>query len=111
MQKRVTAYSFTDEETRVAMRTVYTKQKYVMDPHGAVGYLGLKKYLSETKIEANGIFLQTAHPGKFIDVVENTLQQKIQLPEILQKFMVGNKLSVPIGNGFEEFKVYLKKTL
>jgi threonine synthase len=111
LSKDVVGYSVTDDETREAMRNVYANDKYVLDPHGAVGYLGLKKYLSENKSNASGVFLETAHPGKFQDVVEETLQQKIQLPEVLQKFMQGSKLSVNIGNGFDEFKEYLLNTL
>jgi threonine synthase len=107
----IIGYSITDEETRIAMREVFAQRKYIMDPHGAVGYLGLKKYLAENKENVSGIFLETAHPGKFIDVVEDTLDQKIQLPETLQKFMKGTKLSVPISSAFEEFKAYLKNTL
>ena len=109
--KDVVGYSFSDAETRNAMNTVNRAGKYVMDPHGAVGYLGLKKYQSETKERATGIFLETAHPGKFIDVVEQTLHQKIQLPDTLQKFMAGTKQSVRIGKGFEEFKAYLETAL
>ncbi|HEY8938308.1 MAG TPA: threonine synthase [Cyclobacteriaceae bacterium] len=111
LSKDIAGYAVTDDETREAMRNVYANYKYVLDPHGAVGYLGLKKYLSENKSTASGVFLETAHPGKFQDVVENTLQQNIQLPEVLQKFMRGSKLSVNIGNGFDEFKNYLLKTL
>jgi len=93
------------------MNAVNRAGNYVMDPHGAVGYLGLKKYLAETKEQATGIFLETAHPGKFIDVVQETLSQKIQLPNTLKKFMQGTKQSIRIGKGFEEFKAYLKKVL
>lgn len=111
LTEQIVGYSFSDEETRNAMRLVNNAKKYVMDPHGAVGYLGLKKYLQESNTSATGIFLETAHPGKFGDVVEETLQQKIQLPDTLKKFMQGTKQSVKIGKGFEEFKTYLKKTL
>jgi len=111
LTKDVTGYSFSDAETRDAMKAVTRIGNYVMDPHGAVGYLGLKKYLAETQEQATGIFLETAHPGKFIDVVEETLNQKIQLPNTLKKFMQGTKQSTRIGKGFEEFKAYLKKAL
>ncbi len=111
LKKDIVGYSVSDDQTREAMRNVYSKDKYVLDPHGAVGYLGLKNYLAENKSEVSGVFLETAHPGKFQDVVEDTLQQEIMLPEVLQKFMKGTKLSVRIGNGFDEFKQYLKKTL
>jgi threonine synthase len=111
LSKDVKGYSFKDEETRTAMRNVFAKNEYVMDPHGAIGYLGLKKYLIETKSTATGIFLETAHPGKFLDIVEDTLQKKVQLPEALQNFMKGTKSTVRLGKEFDAFKAYLKKTL
>ncbi len=107
----VKGYGCTDEETRVAMRTVFANKKYIMDPHGAIGYLGLKKYSTEGKTDHIGIFLETAHPGKFLDVVEDTLQQKVELPVELQNFMKGSKLSIQMGNQFPAFKEYLTKTL
>ncbi len=57
------------------MREVYEKFNYTLDPHGAIGYLGLKKYQSQNS-ENVGVFLETAHPAKFLDVVESTLQEK-----------------------------------
>jgi threonine synthase len=107
----IVGYTISDEQTRDAMRHVFTADNYVMDPHGAVGYVGLKKYLDENKSDVSGIFFETAHPGKFIDVVEQTLQQKIELPATLQKFMKGTKLSVPMGSSFDELKRYLNQAL
>src|SRR6185295_20090961 len=65
----VEGFSFSDDETRAAMRHVFKDKNYLMDPHGAVGYLGLKKYLKSHR-GVQGVFLETAHPGKFKDVVE-----------------------------------------
>jgi threonine synthase len=106
MKDHIVGWSFNDEETRSAMRSVFAQSNYVLDPHGAVGYLGLKKYLSANKKEA-GVFLETAHPGKFIDVVEETLQRKIDLPPALQAFMKGEKKSIPMNKDFDNFRKYL----
>lgn len=102
----VVSYYFSDDETRSAMREVYHSSKYVMDPHGAVGYLGLKKYSTRIK-NTTGIFLETAHPAKFKDVVESTIQSEIQLPERLEEFMSGTKRSITISSRFNEFKSLL----
>jgi threonine synthase len=83
----IKGYSFTDSETADAMRNVYTNSKYIMDPHGAVGYLGLKKYLKESGSEATGIFLETAHPSKFKEVVDETLGLTIDVHPKLMEFM------------------------
>ena len=79
IKKQFSSFSFTDDETRAAMKEIYKNANYVADPHGAVGYLGLQKYgLSENEL---GVFLETAHPVKFLDVVETTLPIKVNIPE------------------------------
>ncbi len=99
--------AFTDGETQKAMQDVYAAKKYVMDPHGAIGYLGLKKYTSEVSGKVNGIFLETAHPAKFKNVVDETLGQEIEIPEPLLKFMKQTKQSTSISNDFDAFRNYL----
>src|SRR5690606_18228132 len=74
LTKDIKGYAFTDDQTRQAMRQVFEKINYTLDPHGAVGYLGLKQYQQDGE-KVTGIFLETAHPGKFLDVVTNTLNQ------------------------------------
>lgn len=106
MAEEITGMAFTDEQTRAAMREVYEDTGYIMDPHGAVGYLGLKNYM-DSYGPAVGVFLETAHPGKFREVVEDTLGVTLTLPAPLEAFAAGRKLSVPMSNSFEDFKAYL----
>jgi threonine synthase len=103
----IKGYSFTDDETRAAMRHVNSFSEYVLDPHGAVGYLGLKKYMKETDADVCGVFLETAHPAKFKEVVDETLQIDLQIPEALQAFMKNEKKSIPLAADFEGFKKFL----
>lgn len=98
----ITGYAFSDEETKQVMQEVYKNSNYILDPHGAVGYLGLKKYLSENN-DATGVFLETAHPAKFLGVVENVLNQKITVPEKLQVFQHKQKTSKRINRNFTTF--------
>jgi threonine synthase len=98
--------AFTDDETRSAMRDVFERTGYVLDPHGAVGYLGIRSFLSDNG-PALGVFLETAHPGKFRDVVEETLGRSIELPEGLKGFAAGKKQSVPMSTEFADLKAYL----
>jgi threonine synthase len=100
----IAGYAFTDAETRTAMQQVSKKYQYTLDPHGAIGYLGLKKYLSERGEDVNGIFLETAHPAKFKEVVEIAIGKKIPLPETLEKFVHGKKQSLLISNEYPEFR-------
>ncbi|MEJ1241605.1 threonine synthase [Chryseolinea sp. T2] len=107
LQKHVSGYAFTDDETRAAMRHVFATAGYVMDPHGAVGYLGMKKYMREVQSDVTGVFLETAHPAKFKEVVEETLGREIEIPSTLQKFLSRNKQSKKMSSAFSDFKTYL----
>ena len=102
LSKRLSSYSFSDEQTRKAMADVYRSSGYILDPHGAVGYLGLKRYLSEHP-DFQGIFLETAHPVKFLEVVEPVIGTSIALPEQIQKVM-GKKKQAGYIRSYEEVK-------
>lgn len=109
LANEIAGYAFTDEETQVAMRDVFATKKYVMDPHGAVAYLGLKKYLNENDIKVYGVFAETAHPAKFKEVVEETLNTTIPIPSELAKFLQHPKKSIPVPGSYQAFKDFLEK--
>jgi threonine synthase len=102
MHHSITGYSFTDDETRTAMKEVYSRSQYILDPHGAVGYFGLKKYLQNH--DCTGVFLETAHPAKFKEVVESTLKINLSIPEHLIKFSSGAKKTIPCSTDYSSFK-------
>jgi len=87
------------------MKEVYSKTGYVMDPHGAVGYLGIKEY-QKSNPDTYGIFLETAHPVKFLDVVEDTLGLSPEIPLQIMKVMDKDKKSVSIAT-YDELKQFL----
>jgi len=104
LKKSFSSYSFTDDETRETMKKIYAKSGYVADPHGAVGYLGLKKYgLKENEF---GVFLETAHPVKFLDVVEETLPVKVEIPAQIQKVINNKKVAIK-ASSYEDLKAFL----
>ncbi|AXT49529.1 threonine synthase [Aquimarina sp. BL5] len=106
LKDNFSAYSFDDAATRDAMKEIYNQNKYIADPHGAVGYLGLKEY--DLKDNEYGVFLETAHPVKFLDIVETTLDIKIPIPAQIQKVM--NKPKVRIKtNDYKKLKEFLLK--
>jgi threonine synthase len=106
LKNAFSSYSFTDEETRETMKKIYSNSGYVADPHGAVGYLGLKKHgLKETEF---GVFLETAHPVKFLDVVEGTLPVKVEIPAQIQKVINNKKVAIQVAN-YEDLKAFLMK--
>ena len=101
----LSSFTFSDDETKVAMRSIYKDSKYIADPHGAVGYLGLKKY-QENYPDTYGIFLETAHPVKFLDVVEDTIPERLVIPSQIQKVMDKPKNSIKIDS-YEKLKSHL----
>lgn len=107
----ITGYRFTDSETRTAMQQVFKTTRYTLDPHGAIGYLGLKRFFQEKPGDMLGIFLETAHPAKFKEVVDEALGYPVEIPAPLQKFMARQKQSVPMTSDFGAFKEYLISTL
>ena len=107
IKENLVSYSFSDVQTKAAMKNVFKKTGYIMDPHGAVGYLGLMKYL-ETHQDLQGIFLETAHPVKFLEVVEPVIETKIDLPEQIQQVMGKSKKAAYISN-YEQLKSFLLK--
>ena len=105
LAQNLSSYSFTDEQTKEAMKMLYNTTGYVADPHGAVGYLGIKKY-QEQYPDVHGVFLETAHPVKFLDVVEDTLGLQLDIPDQIQKVMDKEKKSIQIG-AYDALKSYL----
>ena len=96
--------TFSDAEISDAMKKCHEKTGYVLDPHGACGYLALKQLLKQGE---TGLFLETAHPAKFRDTVVNIIGEEIDVPDRLRKFMKGEKQSENMSSVFPDFKSYL----
>lgn len=102
----LTSYSISDEETRSVVKDVFLNKNYLLDPHGAVGYIALKKYL-ETHPSLQGIFLETAHPVKFYDVVEPIIDQPVPMPGAIKDLLKEKKRSIKINFDYASFKDFL----
>ena len=100
--------TYTDAQIAATMRDCYARTGYVLDPHGACAYQALKDQLRTDEI---GIFLETAHPAKFKQTVDDILGTDIPIPERLQAFMRGQKQSTPLSSRFEDLKALLLGTL
>ena len=96
IKKIIKAYSFNDDQTREAIKDIYNRNNYLMDPHSAIGYLGIKSYLSNHSTNASGIFLSTAHPIKFKEQVEKSIGKEISVPSRLKDIMGKSKRSIEI---------------
>lgn len=115
LKEKLSAYSITDDETKATMKRVYDEYGYILDPHGAVGYLALERYLSKGEspaafqgglpaAQAKGMILETAHPVKFYDVVEPVLKKTIELPQAVKDIINLQKQASLINNNYDELK-------
>jgi len=106
LKANLSSYSYTDEETKAALLELYKDYNYVADPHGAVGYLGAKAYLKNN--DAHVVFMETAHPTKFLDVVVEVIENAVPLPPQIEAVMDKEKVSISV-NSYAELKDYLLK--
>lgn len=106
-KKEIESYSFSDEQTVSAMIKVKQNFGYTLDPHGAVAYLGLEKYSEKSNEDFIGVLLETAHPAKFVEIVEDVLKEEIVIPEKLEAFNKKKKQSIEFPVDFDLVKSYL----
>lgn len=100
----MSSYSISDSETIATMKVVKERYNYLLDPHGAVGYLSLQRHLASHE-DAKGFFLETAHPVKFD--VEKLINEKVELPDSVQHLLSKNKKSIVIKADANELKEFL----
>ena len=106
LKKVLSSYSITDEETKATIKEVYNKYHYLTDPHGAVGLLALQRYLQQHSNQ-KGIFLETAHPVKFYDVVEPVIGTTVPIPLSVEAILNNEKHAVKMSAHYNELKEYL----
>jgi len=106
MRKDIAGYWYDDEVIKKKMKEVYSNTSYVMDPHGAIGYLASEKYLEANK-DHEVIFFETAHPCKFKDDVESAIDDKIKIPSSIKDILTKEKQSTKLDSSFDSFKAHL----
>lgn len=104
IKQHISGATYTDHQIQNIMRQCYETTGYVLDPHGACGYMALKEQLQPNE---TGLFFETAHPAKFKEKVDEILSTNIAIPQRLQAFMKGKKKSVEMQNNFNTFKHFL----
>ncbi len=102
----ISGYFFDDREIREHISAEFERTGYILDPHGAVASLGLDRYLEEHP-EKSGIFVETAHPGKFTGTVEPLIGMAVEMPESLRGFLEGQKESVIMKSGYDQLADFL----
>jgi len=99
--------SFSDEETLRVMHDVEQRHQYVLDPHTAVGVLGLQSYAKQNHADIQGIVLATAHPSKFAETVVRAVGMRPAMPERLAACLDRPKKSIPFANRFSDLQEFL----
>lgn len=100
----ISGEKYDDSQIKQTIKTCYNNTGYLLDPHGACGYQALKDHLQPGE---TGVFLETAHPAKFLETVEDALGSEIEIPQSLQAFLQGAKQRIALSKDFEEFKKFL----
>ncbi|PXV65416.1 threonine synthase [Dysgonomonas alginatilytica] len=101
IKKDISGEWYDDNTIKDVVKETYQKTGYLLDPHGACAYQALADYLEKDEV---GVFLETAHPAKFLETVESILDKKIEVPSALQAFMKGEKKSIQLQNDYNDFK-------
>ena len=106
ISRDIKGFVCTDDQIRATIKDTYSRYGYILDPHGATGYRALKTYLDSNPSDT-GFFIETAHPAKFTEIVENVINEKIALPPNLARFADGIKQTVELPASFIAFKEFL----
>ncbi len=105
ISEKIKGFRYSDEEIRQTVKKVYNQFGYICDPHGACGYQALEDYIDENQI---GVFLETAHPAKFLETMEQIIGTgEVVLPEKLSAFMKGEQKVISMGKSYSEFMRFL----
>ncbi|KPM49856.1 threonine synthase [Jiulongibacter sediminis] len=110
IKDQIVGFAYTDEETKVAIKELKDNFNYVVCPHTAIAYLGLRDYLVDIS-KATGVFLSTAHYAKFLPDVEAVLGGKLPIPERLEELISKEKVAQGMTTEYAAFKAYLEKVL
>lgn len=106
----VTGYSYNDEQTLEAIKTVHQRYNYIVCPHTAIAWKALTDWQQQNADdEATGIFLSTAHPCKFPDVFPPEIAKSVEVPEQVQQLQGKTKQATELPNNFNEFKEWMLK--
>ncbi len=107
IKKDIFSVSISDEETRTTIKNVYQKYGTILEPHGAVGFAGLERFLSQAKISSTAISLETAHPGKFPEEIKKALNLEPEIPESMKGLESKKEIFKVISPDYKEFKQFL----
>lgn len=98
------SFAINEEDTKKSIIELYKNYNYIIDPHTAIAYKALSNNINPDEY---GIFLSTAHPAKFQNVVESILNKKVEIPCILSNLHNKKILSHCMSSKFSDLKKFL----
>ena len=104
--QNISGYRCDDEQIQKTVQLCYRDTGYLLDPHGACGYAALLQGLHANE---TGVFLETAHPAKFLGTIRNIIGETIEIPRKLKEFMKGEKQNIELSNSYTDFRNLLLK--
>ncbi|PWG80968.1 threonine synthase [Pararcticibacter amylolyticus] len=110
VKKIVSAASYTDEQTREAVETIFEKYQYVVCPHTAIAWLAIEDYRKTSGDDLSAaVFLSTAHPCKFPDIYEGEIAKQVEIPAQVKELEGKPKQATGLKADFQVFKEFLMK--
>jgi threonine synthase len=113
LKTEMSAVSISDADTKTTIRKVYDSHKILLEPHGSVGWTGLQNYYKNTPADDNAnqlsVTLETAHPAKFPQEINEILGIDPVLPPSLSSLDGKEEIMFPLKNDYAKFKEYLRK--
>jgi threonine synthase len=109
LRRDLTGVSYTDAEIVAAIGDAYRRHGYLLDPHGAIGWLAINDALAREDSDAIGVFLATAHPAKFREVVEPATGTSVPLPAALADAAARPRSSIPMRASYDELNTLLRE--
>lgn len=106
IHKIFSSHTTSDETTMALIQQIFKEDDYLLDPHGAVGYDALDAWIRENPAD-KGIFLETAHPIKFLDVVEPVIGESIPVPAGIKSTLEKQKVATLIPNDYDALASFL----
>jgi threonine synthase len=107
MQRWIKGVVITDQETRDTMRQVYQDSGILIDPHTAVGVLASRRYFEDSRYSGQILSLATAHPGKFVDIVEQATGTAPELPATLKEALAKKKEAIVLKPTLDLLREFL----
>lgn len=108
MREEIYAVSISDEETRQTIREAYSQYKVLLEPHGAVGWAGLVRYLDEFGDWSPAVSLETADPAKFPDEIVRLTGVNPSLPPAMASLDEKEEHYLEMDGSYASLKNYLK---